>query len=76
MATNLTREGFEKLNEELTHLKTTKRREIAKALEEARSKGDLSENAEYDAAKDEQAHLEINRRHSDLAPCQQHGPGQ
>jgi transcription elongation factor GreA len=58
MRVNLTREGFEKLSEELKRLKTVKRREIAMALELARAKGDLSENAEYDAAKDEQAHLE------------------
>jgi transcription elongation factor GreA len=58
MRVNLTRAGFEKLSEELKRLKTVKRREIATALELARAKGDLSENAEYDAAKDEQAHLE------------------
>ncbi len=58
MPINLTREGFEKLEEELKYLKTYKRREIAEALEVARAKGDLKENAEYDAAKDEQAHLE------------------
>ncbi len=54
----LTQEGFEKLNNELDHLKTVKRREIGKSLERARAMGDLSENAEYDAAKDAQAHLE------------------
>lgn len=54
----LTQEGFEKLKNELDHLKTVKRREIGKALEKARAMGDLSENAEYDAAKDAQAHLE------------------
>jgi transcription elongation factor GreA len=58
MRVNLTRAGFEKLSEELKRLKTVKRREIANALDLARAKGDLSENAEYDAAKDEQAHLE------------------
>jgi transcription elongation factor GreA len=54
----LTQQGYEKLKNELDLLKTVKRREIAKALEKARSMGDLSENAEYDAAKDAQAHLE------------------
>lgn len=50
----LTKKGHQKLVEELEYLRTTKRREIAKALEHARSYGDLSENAEYDAAKDAQ----------------------
>lgn len=54
----LTREGYEKLASELEHFKTTRRRQIAKAIAQARSYGDLSENAEYDAAKDEQAHNE------------------
>ena len=54
----LTREGFEKLRDELERLKTTERRRIAKAIGEARLLGDLSENAEYDAAKDAQAHCE------------------
>ncbi len=54
----LTQDGFEKLKNELDTLKTVKRREIAKSLEKARAMGDLSENAEYDAAKDAQAHLE------------------
>lgn len=53
-----TQEGFEKLNNELDRLKTTKRREVASQLEKARALGDLSENAEYDAAKEAQAHLE------------------
>lgn len=54
----LTREGYEKLLEELNYLKNKKRREVSKQLEHARSLGDLRENAEYDAAKDVQAHLE------------------
>ena len=54
----LTQSGYEKLKSELDHLKTVKRREIARSLEKARAMGDLSENAEYDAAKDAQAHLE------------------
>lgn len=48
-------EGLDKLKEELQRLKTTGRAEIAKAIAEARDKGDLSENAEYEAAKDAQA---------------------
>ena len=50
----LTKEGYQKLVEELEHLKTTKRRGLSKAIGEARSHGDISENAEYDAAKDAQ----------------------
>ena len=49
-----TREGLEKLKEELQYLKTTGRSNISKAIAEARDKGDLSENAEYDAAKEAQ----------------------
>lgn len=51
----LTREGRDKICSELQSLKGEKRREIAKALAEARAHGDLSENAEYDAAKEAQA---------------------
>lgn len=50
----LTREGYEKLTKELRILKGSKRREIAAALEKARLLGDLSENAEYDSAKQSQ----------------------
>ena len=57
-ANEMTRSGYERLSEELTHLRTTKRQEIARQLEEARAFGDLSENAEYAAAKEEQAKLE------------------
>ena len=49
-----TKEGLEKLREELQQLKTTGRANISKAIAEARDKGDLSENAEYDAAKEAQ----------------------
>jgi transcription elongation factor GreA len=49
-----TKEGLEKLKQELYHLKTTGRSNITKAIAEARDKGDLSENAEYDAAKEAQ----------------------
>ncbi len=54
----LTQEGYEKLKEDLDHFKTVERRKIARQLEKARAHGDLSENAEYDAAKDAQAQLE------------------
>lgn len=54
----MTRSGYERLSEELTHLRTERRNEVARKLEEARSFGDLSENAEYAAAKEEQAQLE------------------
>jgi transcription elongation factor GreA len=54
----LSREGYEKLDEELRDLKIRGRKEIAQAISEARAKGDLSENAEYDAAKEEQGKLE------------------
>lgn len=55
----LTKQGYEKLLEELKHLKTKKRREAADALEKARAHGDLRENAEYDAAKEAKQQLEI-----------------
>ncbi len=55
----LTKEGYEKLKTELEDLKTRGRDEAAKAIAEAREKGDLSENAEYDAAKDAQGMLEL-----------------
>ncbi|MBL7777632.1 MAG: transcription elongation factor GreA [Chitinophagales bacterium] len=54
----VTKEGMEKLQEELRYLRSVKRPEIARAIAEAREKGDLSENAEYHAAKEEQGHLE------------------
>ena len=52
--TYYTQEGLDKLKEELHRLKTTERAAISKAIAEARDKGDLSENAEYDAAKEAQ----------------------
>ena len=54
----LTYEGLQRLEEELQELKVVKRREIAQKIKEAREQGDLSENAEYDAAKDEQRDIE------------------
>ncbi len=53
-----TKEGLERLTNELATLKSKGRSDIAKQIAEARDKGDLSENAEYDAAKDAQGHLE------------------
>ena len=55
----LTQEGYDRLKVELEKLKTDGREEVAKAIAEARDKGDLSENAEYDAAKDAQGYLEM-----------------
>ena len=54
----LTRSGLNKLENELHNLKVHKRQEIAEKIKEAREQGDLSENAEYDAAKDEQREIE------------------
>lgn len=56
--TILTEQGFEQLKNELEYLKTTRRQEVSEHLKTARGFGDLSENAEYDAAKDEQRELE------------------
>lgn len=56
--TFLTKEGFQKLQEELDHLRTAKRQEVADRLHEAMEGGELIENAEYEAAKNEQAFLE------------------
>lgn len=54
----LSKEGYDKLKEELRDLVTRGRKEIAKQIDEARSHGDLSENAEYDAAKEAQGKME------------------
>lgn len=53
------KEGFQKLKEELEHLESVQRPEISRQIAEARDKGDLSENAEYDAAKNAQGMLEL-----------------
>ncbi|MBF0569971.1 MAG: transcription elongation factor GreA [Candidatus Omnitrophica bacterium] len=65
----LTREGYQRLVDQLEFLKTTERQRIAKVIGEARAQGDISENAEYDAAKDAQAHNEsrINGLEGNLA---------
>lgn len=54
----ITKEGYENLKKEYEHLKKVERPKNIKAIEEARAHGDLSENAEYDAAKDRQSFLE------------------
>lgn len=56
--TLLTQAGYKKLQDELEYLKVTWRKEIAEKIKDARAQGDLSENAEYDAAKDEQREKE------------------
>ena len=57
--TYMTHEGYKKKMDEITYLETVKRPEISRAIAEARDKGDLSENAEYDAAKEAQGMLEM-----------------
>ena len=61
-----TEEGLQKLKDELDHLKSVERPKVIQQIAEARDKGDLSENAEYDAAKEAQGHLEdrINKLES------------
>ncbi len=54
----LTEDGYAKLQGEIEHLTTTKRREVAERIKTAREFGDISENSEYDDAKNEQAHVE------------------
>ena len=67
MTTNfLTKEGFQKLQEELDHLRTVKRQEVAERLHEAMEGGELIENAEYEAAKNEQAFVEGRIQELDL----------
>lgn len=68
----LTRRGFEKLKEELHRLKTVERHAVIQAIAEARAQGDLSENAEYEAAKDKQGFIEgrILELEGKLAACQ------
>lgn len=57
--TFMTKDGYKKKMEEIAYLETVKRPEISRAIAEARDKGDLSENAEYDAAKEAQGMLEM-----------------
>ena len=62
MVSYYTKEGFQKLKEELDHLKAIERPRVSQQIAEARDKGDLSENAEYDAAKEAQGMLELKIR--------------
>lgn len=55
----MTKDGYDRKMEEITYLETVKRPEISRAIAEARDKGDLSENSEYDAAKEAQGMLEM-----------------
>lgn len=55
----MTKEGFDKLKKEIEHLKSVERPRISQQIAEARDKGDLSENAEYDAAKEAQGLMEL-----------------
>ena len=57
--TYMTKEGYKKKMEEIAYLESVKRPEISRAIAEARNKGDLSENSEYDAAKEAQGMLEM-----------------
>ncbi|MBO5249906.1 MAG: transcription elongation factor GreA [Muribaculaceae bacterium] len=57
--TYMTKDGYKKKMEEIAYLENVKRPEISRAIAEARDKGDLSENAEYDAAKEAQGMLEM-----------------
>jgi transcription elongation factor GreA len=68
----LTRRGAEKLKDELQRLKSVERHAVIQAIAEARAQGDLSENAEYEAAKDKQGFIEgrINEIESKLAAAQ------
>ena len=68
----ITREGLEKLKEELNRLERVERPENIRAIEEARGHGDLSENAEYHAAKERQSFLEgkINELRTTIGNCQ------
>ena len=70
--TLLTYTGLKKLEDELENLKVVKRKEVAGKIKEAREQGDLSENAEYDAAKDEQRDIEteIAELEAILANCE------
>ena len=54
----MTQEGYDKKMQELKHLESVERPDVVRAIQEAREKGDLSENAEYDAAKERQGMLE------------------
>ena len=65
----MTYEGLKKLEDELQELKVVRRQEVAQKIKEAREQGDLSENAEYDAAKDEQRDIEARIEELDSQEC-------
>jgi len=69
--TLITKDGYEKLKAELEYLMTVERKKISQQIAEAREKGDLSENAEYDAAREAQAMLElkINKLKEVISTC-------
>ena len=69
----LTYTGLKKYEDELQDLKVNKRQEIAQKIKEAREQGDLSENAEYDAAKDEQRDIEATNRAAREDPEERRG---
>ena len=66
----LTAEGYKKLKDELDHMRSVERPAISAAIAEARDKGDLSENAEYDAAREAQGLLENAYRQNGRYHCQ------
>ena len=66
----LTNDGLKKLEEELENLKVVRRKEVAAKIKEARMQGDLSENAEYDAAKEEQAEIETRITYTLVGPAE------
>ena len=68
-AINVTRDGEKKLHDELKSLKEIRRPQIIEALKEARRKGDLSENAEYDAAREEQRNVESRINQLEIMVC-------
>ena len=67
----LTSEGYLEIEEELDNLKNVRRPEVIKALKDARALGDLSENADYDAARAEQAQIE-GRIRKNIRKCRNH----
>ena len=69
----LTSQGMQALEDELQDLKVVKRKEIAQKIKEAREQGDLSENAEYDAAKDEQRDIEARIEEIEKNPEKRRG---
>ena len=67
--TYMTKEGYDKKMKEIAYLESVERPKISAAIAEARDKGDLSENSEYDAAKEAQGMLEMKMMHSCSSNC-------